>query len=75
MQIRSFYIKDDHEAIIEPEVWQCSERYRVKGVRGCTNRHIDEENLHQIFIEAWNGIVAEKKAYIKKWKQTICWQY
>lgn len=128
-QLHSFYIEDDHEAIIESEVWkcvqlererrkeflkehalvsygryteknplaskvfcglcnkvyarkgwysrqgevrlvwQCSERYKVKGVQGCTNRHIDEETLHRIFLEAWNRMVAEKKEYIKKWKQ------
>lgn len=27
------------------KVWQCQERYKVKGVQGCTNRHVDEEVL------------------------------
>ncbi|MBT2740797.1 recombinase zinc beta ribbon domain-containing protein [Bacillus sp. ISL-77] len=29
------------------KVWQCQERYRVKGLQGCTNRHVDEAILEQ----------------------------
>lgn len=27
------------------KVWQCSERYKVKGVMGYANRHVEEETL------------------------------
>ena len=33
-------------------VWQCNARYRVKGVMGCANRHIDESTLEEIFVKA-----------------------
>ncbi len=130
-QLQSFYIEDDHEAIIDPDtwncvqqelvrrkkfmeehdlkaygnnteknpfsckiicgdcgkaytrkgwrqgngetrlVWQCIERYRVKGVLGCSNRHIDDSTLHELFIMAWNKLVAEKRFYTRKWKENI----
>lgn len=30
---------------VDREVWQCSERYKVKGVMGCANRHVEEETF------------------------------
>lgn len=27
---------------VDRKVWQCSERYKVKGVMGCANRHVEE---------------------------------
>ena len=39
------------------KVWQCQERYRVKGVQGCTNRHVDEAILEQAFMMAWNALI------------------
>ena len=39
------------------KVWQCSERYKVKGVMGCSNRHIDEETVREIYIMAWNRLL------------------
>lgn len=30
---------------MDREVWQCSERYKVKGVMGCANRHVEEETF------------------------------
>ncbi|MGU7959021.1 recombinase family protein [Streptococcus suis] len=34
------------------KVWQCNNRYRVTGVMGCSNNHIDEEMLEKAFMEA-----------------------
>ncbi|MBV4424277.1 recombinase family protein [Clostridium tyrobutyricum] len=53
------------------QVWQCNERYRVKGKIGCTNRHVDDGTLHQAFIYAWNSIITEKEQYIDKWKKQL----
>ncbi len=39
------------------KVWQCSERYKVKGVMGCSNRHIDEETVREIYMMAWNRLL------------------
>ena len=44
-------------------VWQCNARYRVKGVMGCSNRHIDESTLEEIFVKAWNSLMENKEAY------------
>lgn len=52
-------------------VWQCIERYRVKGVLGCSNRHIGDSTLHEIFIMAWNKLAAEKRFYTRSWKENI----
>ena len=51
-------------------IWQCSERYKVKGVIGCDNRHVDEGVLKQVFILGWNQLVELKEDRIKEWKQT-----
>lgn len=128
-EIQKFYIEDDHEAIIEPwiwecvqleikrrkryleehgtksysnnteqnplaskiicgecnkvftrkgwrsstgeirKIWQCSERYKVKGVLGCNNRHVEESTLEKAFAMAWNGILENKKYFLRKWEE------
>lgn len=50
-------------------VWQCNARYRVKGVMGCTNRHIDESTLEEIFVKAWNSLMENKEACMQKWER------
>lgn len=128
-EIQKFYIEDDHEAIIEPwiwecvqleierrkryleehgtnsfsnnteknpfaskivcgecnkvftrkgwrsstgeirKIWQCSERYKVKGVMGCANRHVEESALEQAFVMACNGILENKEYFLRKWSE------
>lgn len=128
-EIQKFYIEDDHEAIIEPwiwecvqleierrkryleehgtksysnnteknpfaskiicgecnkvftrkgwrsstgetrKVWQCSERYKVKGVMGCANRHVEESTLEKAFVMAWNGILENEEYFLRKWEE------
>ena len=127
-EIQKFYIEDDHEAIIEPwiwecvqleierrkryleehgtksysnnteknpfaskiicgecnkvftrkgwrsstgeirKIWQCSERYKVKGVMGCANRHVEERTLEKVFVMAWNGVWENKEYFLRKWE-------
>ena len=50
-------------------IWQCSERYKEKGVKGCGSGHIDSEVLSQSFIEVWNTLVNNKEDFIEKWKE------
>lgn len=50
-------------------IWQCAERYKVKGVLGCDNRHVDEDILMQVFVLAWNQLIGQKEELISKWKQ------
>ena len=49
-------------------VWQCSERYKVKGVVGCDNKHIDDVVLIEAFISAFNWLVDNKEENIKRWE-------
>lgn len=50
------------------KIWQCQERYRVKGVQGCTNRHIEEETIKKAFIIAWNSLLDKKIELRKRWE-------
>ncbi|QSX09666.1 recombinase family protein [Alkalibacter rhizosphaerae] len=50
------------------KVWQCQERYKVKGVQGCTNRHIDEEVLKEAIILTWNRLLEDREELMKKWE-------
>jgi hypothetical protein len=52
------------------KVWQCQERYKVKGVQGCTNRHIDEAILIDTFILSWNALLDNREELKKKWGTT-----
>ncbi len=53
------------------KVWQCSERYKVKGVIGCDNRHVDEETLIKAYIMAWNAIVKNRDDFMEQWKEQM----
>lgn len=48
-------------------VWQCNNRYKVKGIQGCTNRHIDEETLQQAFLRAIEILRENKEKLQEKW--------
>ncbi len=54
---------------IDRKVWQCSERYKVKGVMGCANRHVEESTLEKAFVMAWNGILENKEYFLPKWEE------
>ena len=61
------------------KVWQCNNRYRVKGQIGCQNNHIDEETLEKAVVMAvkllsenvdllhgkWNKILEENRPLAK----------
>jgi len=129
-EIQQYYIEDDHEAIIEPwiwecvqlemkrrkryleehnitrfsqnteanpfsskiicgecnrafarkgwrapsgdrKVWQCSERYKVKGVLGCGNRHIYEDTLIEIYLMAWNRLLECREMLVPEWEEKM----
>ncbi|WP_312444751.1 recombinase family protein [Lacrimispora sp.] len=130
-EIQKFYIEDDHEAIIEPwiwecvqleterrkryleehetksysnnteknpfaskivcgecnkvftrkgwrsstgetrKIWQCSERYKVKGVMGCANRHIEEDTIQKIYLIAWNKLLECRDILILEWEEKM----
>ena len=49
------------------KVWQCNERYKEKGVVGCTSKNLFEHQLHGAFIRAWNTVVAERNSRMATW--------
>lgn len=51
------------------KIWQCSERYKVKGVMGCANRHVEESTLEKAFVMALNGILENKEYFLQKWME------
>ena len=54
---------------IDRKVWQCSERYKVKGVMGCGNRHVEEETLIKAYLMAWNALVENRESFLERWEQ------
>ncbi len=53
------------------KVWQCSERYKVKGVLGCGNRHIYEETLIEIYLMAWNRLLECREMLLTEWEEKM----
>lgn len=53
------------------KVWQCGQRYREKGVVGCTSENLTEKDLHQAFITAWNGILENREDLMDTWKEQM----
>lgn len=52
-------------------MWQCSERYKVKGVMGCGNRHIYEETLIEIYLRAWNRLLECREMLMPEWERKM----
>lgn len=53
------------------KVWQCSERYRGKGIQGCANCHVEEETLVKAYLMAWNELVENREIFLEQWKQQM----
>lgn len=67
------------------KVWQCSNRYKVKGQIGCLNNHIDEEMLEKAMViavellsenvdllyEKWNKFLEENRLLEKYYKKLL----
>jgi len=43
------------DEILKRNIWQCSCKYKVKGVVACNNKHVDEYKLHESFVTAFNN--------------------
>ena len=56
---------------VDRKVWQCSERYKVKGVMGCTNRHVEEETLIKAYLMAWNALVDNRADFMEQWTEQL----
>lgn len=51
--------------------WQYSERYKVKGVIGCANRHAEEETLIKVYLMAWNALVENREDFMEQWTEHL----
>ncbi len=56
---------------LKRQVWMCSNRYRVKGEKGCENKHIDDKVLCQTFINTFNAIIENKECFFYRWKEEV----
>lgn len=50
------------------KVWQCQERYKVKGIEGCSNRNIDESIIEQACGQVMEYISENKETFMKRWE-------
>jgi len=53
------------------KIWQCNERYKIKGIQGCDNRHIEETSIEQVFIIAWNTVIDNIENCRNKWQELL----
>ncbi len=51
------------------KVWQCNNRYRIKGQIGCLNNHIDEEMLEKAFMKAVGLLQEHRSDVVAKWQK------
>ena len=56
---------------VDRKVWQCSERYKVKGVMGCANRHEEEETLTKAYLMTWNALVENREDFMDQWTEQL----
>ena len=56
---------------VDRKVWQCSERYKIKGVMGCANRHVEEETLIKAYLMAWNVLVENREDFMEQWTEQL----
>ena len=56
---------------VDRKVWQCSERYKVKGVMGCANPHVEEETLIKAYLMAWNALVENREDFMGQWTEQL----
>ena len=43
----------------------------MKGVMGCSNRHIDEETVREIYIMAWNRLLECREMLVPEWEEKM----
>ena len=53
---------------IDRKVWQCSERYKIKGVMGCSNHHVEEKTLERAYQMAWKVLTTNREYFMQRWQ-------
>jgi len=52
-------------------IWRCDAKYKVKGIKGCDSKHIDDGVLYQVFINTFNAIIENKDYFMGKWQELL----
>lgn len=52
-------------------VWRCNNKYKVKGKKGCENKHIDDEVLYKAFVNTFNAMVENRDYFMEKWQNEL----
>lgn len=53
------------------QIWQCNEKYRVKGTVNCHTPHLTDDQLKYAFITAFNQVLGNKEQYIMDYNPII----
>ncbi len=53
------------------EIWQCNEKYKVRGKISCETPHMTNEELQRAFLLAANQVLSEKDAYLDSYAPMI----
>lgn len=53
------------------QIWQCNEKYRVKGKVNCQTPHLTSVQLEYAFVTAFNQILGNKEQYISDYEPII----
>ena len=52
-------------------IWRCNNKYKLKGEKGCENKHIEDKLLYQVFINSFNAMIENKDYFKEKWKKGL----
>ena len=52
-------------------IWRCDAKYKVKGIKGCESKHIDDGVLYKVFINTFNAIIENKDYFMGKWQKRL----
>ena len=52
-------------------IWQCNEKYRVKGRVNCQTPHLTDRQIEHAFITAFNRVLGQKARYIADYEPII----
>lgn len=50
------------------KVWMCSNKYKIKGKKGCENKHIYDRVLYETYIYTFNSMIENNHYFVERWK-------
>ena len=62
------YGRKAHKNRPQKMYWQCNTRCN-KGPKACKSENVPESTIHQVFIDAWNTIVRDRKKMNQRWEK------